>query len=164
MGEIRIRKRRRLRNKEVRALSLELSERMGVDTFPPDATVDMAQSRDFDVVFVDGNILALIYEGRIFPTVRGLLKWGASRWYVTVDMGAVPFVYKGADVMAPGIVEADPEIREGDLVWVRDERNGQPLAVGVALMSASAMIERRSGKAVRNIHHVGDRLWKFNDS
>lgn len=164
MGEIRIKKRKRLRNKEARALSLELSERIGVDTFSPDSTVDKAQSSDFDVLFIDGSILAFIYEGKIFPTVRGLLQWGASRKYVTVDMGAVPFVYNGADVMAPGIVEADPEIKEGDLVWVRDEKNKRPLAVGVALMSATEMIENRSGKAVKNIHHVGDMLWKFDES
>jgi len=80
-----------------------------------------------------------------------------------VDMGAVKFVYNGADIMAPGIVEADPGIAVGNLVWVRDERNRQPLAVGEALMSGSEMAASEKGKAVKSIHHVGDDLWALDE-
>jgi PUA-domain protein len=163
MAEIRIKKRRRLRNKEVRALGSELSQRMGVEVFPPETIVDIAQTSDFEVLFVDGQILAIVYEGQAFPTVRGLLRWGAEKHFVTVDMGAVPYVYNGADVMAPGIVEVDPDIREGDLVWIRDEKNGQPLAIGRALLPAKFMLDKKSGKAVASIHHVGDKLWKIDE-
>jgi len=78
-------------------------------------------------------------------------------------MGAVPHVYNGADVMAPGIVDADPDIRPGDLVWVRDERNGRPLAVGRAILDGSTMVREERGKAVEMIHHVGDDLWRIDE-
>jgi PUA domain protein len=82
---------------------------------------------------------------------------------VTVDMGAVPHVANGADVMAPGITEADPAIRAGDLVWVRDERNRRPLAVGRALVDGPAMPRGKKGKAVETLHHVGDALWSTDE-
>jgi PUA domain protein len=78
-------------------------------------------------------------------------------------MGAVKFVYNGADVMAPGIVEADPAIAIGDFVWVRDERNRQPLAVGEALMSGPEMAAAERGKSVKSLHHVGDDVWKLDE-
>jgi len=92
-------------------------------------------------------------------SVRGLLKWPATKRWVTVDMGAVPYVYNGADVMAPGIVEADPAIAVGDLVWVRDEKNRRPLAVGAALMTGAEMAAAEKGKSVKAVHHVGDEYW-----
>ena len=78
-------------------------------------------------------------------------------------MGAVAYVYNGADVMAPGIVDADAGIRTGDFVWVRDEKNGRPLAVGRALMDGTTMVTERRGKAVESIHHVGDDLWRVDE-
>jgi PUA domain protein len=39
----------------------------------------------------------------------------------------------GADVMSPGIVEADPQIKEGDTVIIVDEKHHKPLAMGKPL-------------------------------
>ena len=91
--------------------------------------------------------------------VRGILKYGASRRFVTVDMGAVRFVTNGADVMGPGITDADPAIKTGDLVWVREERHQKPLAVGQALAEGAALKGKPKGKQVKSLHFVGDRLW-----
>jgi PUA domain protein len=65
--------------------------------------------------------------------------------------------------MSPGIVEADPAIDEGDLVWIRDEKNMKPLAIGRALVKGTDMAGGGKGKAVKSIHYVGDRLWTFED-
>ena len=124
MADIMIRKRKRMRSKEVKALAKELEDVMGVPVFSEEDGVDMAEST------------------------------------VTVDMGAVPYVTNGADVMGPGITEADPEIAEGDMVWIRDARNGAPLAIGVALRSGEALASKEPGKAIKTIHYVGDKLWK----
>ncbi len=163
MSEIRIRKRHRLREKEVRAITEDLVPRLGAEIFGADDTIDMAESSDYDVIFVNGEILALVYEGKPFVTVRGLLKYKPSKSFVTVDMGAVPYVSKGADVMTPGIVEADQGIKEGDFVWVRDVKNRVPLAIGLALISGEEMAKKKPGKAVKTIHFVGDKLWKYGE-
>ncbi len=163
MAELRVRKRHRLREKEIRALAEEISSEAGVAVFSPNDTVDRAETGNFDVVFVNGATLAIVQEGRAFLTVRGLLKYKPSKAFVTVDMGAVPFVSKGADVMAPGIVEADPGIREGDFVWIRDANHKVPLAIGKALMSGEEMLKRNPGKAIKSIHYVGDKIWKIDE-
>jgi len=51
----------------------------------------------------------------------------------------------------------------GDFVWIRDERNLQPLAVGEALMTGAEMNVSDKGKSVKSIHHVGDDLWKMDE-
>lgn len=160
MSYLRLRKRHRLRQKEILALARQIDNALGTKSFSESDVVDMAEGPDFDVVFVNGKVLAFTPGGVPFLTVRGLLKYGASKRFVTVDMGAVKFVYNGADVMGPGIVESDPGIGESDLVWVRDVNNRRPLAVGRALMGAQEMAKKDEGKAVSSIHHVGDKLWQ----
>ena len=160
MADIMIRKRKRMRSKEVRALASELEGVLGVPVFTEEDGVDMAESSDFDLIFVKGDILGLVRDGKPFLTIRGILKYKPVSRAVTVDMGAVPFVTNGADVMGPGITEADPAISEGDMVWIRDARNGVPLAVGVALRSGEALASKEPGKAIKTIHYVGDKLWK----
>ncbi len=163
MVTLRFRKRRRLRRKEVVTLQESLKAGFGASPLPPDANVDRAEGSTYDVIYEGGDIVALLVDEVPVPSVRGLLRDPPPRRHVTVDAGAVPFVYNGADVMAPGIVGADPTIEPGDLVWVRDEANGVPLAVGRALLSGTAMTAERKGKAVESLHHVGDRLWKLGE-
>jgi PUA domain protein len=163
MTELHLRKRHRLRQKEIAAISDELDSILGTKTFTVDDTVDMAESPVYKVIFVNGKILAFTPGGRVFLTVRGLLKYHATKRFVTVDMGAVKFVYNGADVMTPGIVGFDEGIKEGDLVWVRDVKNLQPLAVGQAIISAPKMALKEKGKAVVSIHNVGDKLWLLDE-
>ena len=178
MADIMIRKRKRMRSKEVKALAKEIEDVMGVPVFSEEDGVDMAESTDYNLIFVKSDILGLVYEGKPFLTIRGILQYRPDRRAVTVDMGAVPYEYRpdrravtvdmgavpyvtnGADVMGPGITAADPDIAEGDMVWIRDARNGAPLAVGVALRSGEALASKEPGKAIKTIHFVGDKLWK----
>jgi len=64
-------------------------------------------------------------------------------------------------VMAPGITEADPAIRAEEIVWVRDEKNQRPLAVGRAIMDGPTMAREEKGKAIETLHHVGDEIWRL---
>ena len=70
---------------------------------------------------------------------------------------------KGADIMGPGIVDADKEINPGDFVWVRDVKNLRALAIGEALISGMEMLQKKPGKAIKSIHYVGDKLWKYDE-
>ena len=114
---------------------------------------------EYSLILVDGKPLLFEIEGQLFPTVRGAIEMKLNKRIVTVDKGAVRFVSNGADVMAPGIVEADSEIKEGDFVIIIEEAHRKPLAIGKALMSGLQMVETDSGKAIKSITHVGDKLW-----
>ena len=163
MADIMIRRRKRLRTKDLKAYSEEISDKLGIDPFADGDAVDLAESSEFNVLFVNGEISAIIYEGMTFLTVRGILKHKPQKKFVTVDMGAVPYVTNGADIMAPGIVDADPEICAGEMVWIRDVKNLVPLAIGVSLISGEDMKKGGKGKAVRTVHNVGDKLWKSDE-
>lgn len=163
MSEIRVRKRKRLREKELRALKEALETSTGIEILSPKDVVDTAEGPDCELIFVNNVIEGIIVEGKPFLTVRGLLRQQATKRYVTVDMGAVPYVTNGADVMCPGIVEVDPEVREGDLVWIRDVTHRRPLAIGRALVPAEVMAAKAPGKAIKNLQYVGDRIWKYDE-
>ncbi|MCL2786501.1 MAG: RNA-binding protein [Methanomassiliicoccaceae archaeon] len=163
MADIMIRKRKRLRVKDMKAYSEEIERSLGILAFTADDAVDIAESSEFDVLFVNGEILGMIYNGRTFLTVRGLLKFKPQRRFVTVDMGAVPYVTNGADIMAPGITDADPDIQADDMVWIRDVKNLVPLAIGISSVSGEELRKGGKGKVIRTIHNVGDKLWKTDE-
>jgi PUA-domain protein len=113
---------------------------------------------DWNVVLVDGDPLVLYVDDEPFVTVQGANALSPTERVVTVDAGAIEFVSNGADVMRPGVVEADPGIEEGDLVVVDEETHGKFLAVGRALTDGSDMTGQQ-GRVVESIHRVGDDLF-----
>ncbi len=115
------------------------------------------------VILVDGLPSYFFYERKYYPTVLLLLQHPIDSNYVTVDLGAVKHVLNGANIFAAGIVDADPNMREGDAVYVRDEKYKKALAVGIALMDANEMVSKKSGMAVKNLHYYGDKISKILD-
>ena len=126
-----------------------------------DKVLEIITLDEYSVILVDGKPLLFEIEGQLFPTVRGALEMELNKRIVTVDKGAIRFVSNGADIMAPGIVEADSEIKEGDFVIIVEEAHRKPLAIGKALMNGPQMVEADSGKAIKSITHVGDKLWNM---
>jgi len=163
MVKYRIKNRHRFKEKQIRALRSELKSIYGMEPDLSSHPVDGARWGDWDVVLLANDIICMRTKDGLSYSVKGLLSFAPESWSVTVDMGAVPYVYNGADVMSPGIVEADQNIAVGNLVWVRDQKNRRPLAVGRALISGADMVEATSGKAIETLHHVGDPLWEFGE-
>lgn len=81
---------------------------------------------------------------------------------ITVDMGAVKFVVGGADIMRPGITNIDDGVSKDEFVVIIDQTHKKPIAVGIAMTDSKEMKETKSGKVIKNIHYVGDELWKIN--
>lgn len=136
---------------------------LGIRPLPEDGDmVERARADVYEVALSGGKVFVLV-EGhgldRPMPTLRALMANEPDQNWVTVDMGAVPHLRNGADVMSPGITEADPAIEEDDLVWIRDEEHGMPLAIGKALISGPEMAQADKGKAIETLHFVGDEIW-----
>jgi PUA domain protein len=155
-----VKSRHHLRSDEIRDLEETLADALGVD-LAADAyeRVDLTGSA-FDLVLVDDDPVVFYVDGEPFLTVRGANAHPPERRTVTVDAGAVEFVGDGADVMRPGIVDADPDIAPGDLVVIVEETHGKALAVGRALEPGDDLAGA-SGKVVESVHHVGDDLYSF---
>jgi PUA domain protein len=63
--------------------------------------------------------------------------------------------------MGAGVQMADPNVEAGELVWVRDETHGKPLALGIAMVNGEEMAAMEKGKAITTLHWVGDELWQL---
>jgi len=156
MGTSRVR-RRFLKAREVRLLLREARSQLGVE-IPLGRVEEGRISEDVRLFFVEERPLLLRIGGRLLPTLlyREVLEHLPA---VVVDMGAVPYICRGADVMAPGITEVKGEFEKDELVVVRDERYGKALALGLSLFSSAEVREMRKGKAIKNLHYVGDEVW-----
>lgn len=154
---------------EVRARLAALLGPLEVDEPLERVTLEGRGGRLLDVILAKGEPLLWDPGDGAFLTVRGALKLlspsaqgpeGTLRRQIVVDRGAVGPLCNGADVMAPGVVAADPNLRPGEPLVVREETHRKAIAIGRALMEGSAMVRGR-GKAAENLHWVGDELWRF---
>ena len=151
----RVKKRRALRRQDARSVLEGAASYLKGQSFN---LVEEAETEDGTKVYVlDDEILLFKFEGSLYPTLR--CKCIDSLPAVIVDMGAIPFVCKGADVMAPGITEIKTPFEEGTLVVVRDVKHGKALAIGKALRPSAAILAEKKGKVIHNLHYVGDKIW-----
>lgn len=156
-----VKNRHRLKKKDVMLIKKRLSELFSGEEFiKNDDVVEIGLVDKKNIVFINGSPDFFKEDEAIFFTLIGLLNHNPKHRKVIVDIGAIPYVTNGADIMVPGIVDADLIIKPGEYVWICDEKHGKPLAVGIALISGIDMKNQNKGKAVENIHYIGDALWR----
>ncbi|WP_304124815.1 RNA-binding protein [Methanosphaera cuniculi] len=151
-------KRNFLKNKKIK----EIKNQLGIyeNIIPKKSQVEYIKVEDMpDIYLIDGKPLLMQTEDKIIPTLKAILNEETIENEVVVDMGAINFVIKGADIMSPGIVAAQDTITEGDTVVIVDEQHHKPLAIGTALITGPEMVENNKGKAIKNLHYVGDPIW-----
>ncbi len=78
---------------------------------------------------------------------------------VMVDMGAVKFMCKGANVMRPGIKKFT-EFEKDKIVCIIEESQHKFLAVGMAMVSSSELENMEKGEVVKNLHYISDKFWE----
>ena len=150
-----------LKAKEAKYLLSEVLETFGaeIEQFLDSKTrVEVTETETAEIFIFNGIPLLARSEGLLFPTLT-FEEFFPLMPRLVVDMGAIPYVCKGADVMAPGVVSINGQFKENDVLLITDVRHGKPLAVGVALFSSEAMKTVNRGKTVKTLHYVGDKLW-----
>jgi PUA domain protein len=121
---------------------------------------DRIELLDNNIYLINKEPLFFLMGDKIIPTLKLEMKNRVLK-KVTVDMGAVKFVVNGADIMRPGILSIDKSIEENDIVVIEDVNNKKALAIGMALFNGAVMQEMSSGKVIKNLHYVGDDIWKI---
>ena len=159
--ELVVKKRRPINKKEARFIKEGILAAHSLDMPIKAGKYEIAKIDNFDVLISKGNIIALIKDKLVHLTVRGLLTNSVETGWVQVDMGAVPFVCNGANVMSAGINNVSPEIIKSQYVWIREENHHKPLAIGIALMNAEEMLTSAKGKAIKSLHYIGDKIWNY---
>ena len=112
--------------------------------------VILVKSEDFTALKVSGSYIPFL------SNVEMLKKFPS----VTVDMGAVKFVCKGANVMRPGITKFD-EYKKDQLVCITEESLHKFLSVGRAIVSSEDAQGMEKGEVVKNIHYISDKYWEI---
>ena len=159
---IKIKNKHSLKRKEIKKIIDEIKNNFSIDNFDKFSKVETGFIDDIELIFIDDKPCFMKIDNILFFTIQGIINFKPKDRLVIVDMGAVKYITGGADLMAPGIVNADVNIQEDDQVWICDQQHNKPLAIGISLMSGEQMIREKKGKSVKIIHYVGDKYWNLN--
>ncbi|MHA1310977.1 MAG: DUF1947 domain-containing protein [Candidatus Helarchaeota archaeon] len=155
-----------LRSDEIKRLKKEISDKFGEDSIikilPKNSKVEIAELEDFFPIYIINNKIMLFRKNsQLIPSLKALRNNILDLPEIIVDMGAIKYVVNGADVMRPGIVEINDNIKEGSYVKIIEMSFKRPLAIGIALYDANVIKSMKKGKVIKNIHYINDKIWKF---
>ena len=110
-------------------------------------------------VIITGNEVTAVKIGEDILPFLGDIPILEKFPYVTVDMGAIKFVCKGANIMRPGITKFS-DFEMGEIVCVIEESQHKFLAVGKAEIPSKQLDEIKKGEVVKNMHYISDIFWE----
>ena len=113
---------------------------------------------DRGVIITGKGITAIKIDEQIIPFLdeEDILK---KFPYVMVDMGAIKFVCKGANIMRPGITKFS-EFQKEQIICIIEESQKKFLGVGKAVISSEEMKTIDKGEVVKNLHYISDEFWE----
>lgn len=149
-----------LKDRDAKPLIEELNKIPGMGQLSHKARVETETVKSSEIAFVDGRPIAFKRDGEVVPVLTNVTAIEKMP-RITVDMGAVPHVVGGADIMAPGIRRVDGVFGENALAVVVDEKHGKFLAVGRSILSSEKLSGTKKGKTIINLHYVGDPIWEI---
>ena len=144
-----------LRSKDGKKILKEFNKKYGTEI--TGKNIEKATINGRTIYFIDEKPLILEADCVFIPTLiyTSIFNRLPS---ITIDMGAIPFLCKGADVMIPGIRDAPLPLRKDVTTIILDESHKKPIAVGITIMNLLNL--QGKGKAIRNLHYVGDKVWR----
>lgn len=142
---------------ETSSLLKTVSERWGIE-FPKIKNLKVHQILDEAQIITGNGIKILKINDDYLPFLSEIetLKKFPN---VMIDMGAVKFMCKGANVMRPGIKKFT-EFEKDKLVCIIEESQQKFLVVGKAMVSSSELESMEKGEVIKNIHYISDRFWE----
>jgi PUA-domain protein len=156
-----LKRRYSLKVKEAKQVLSEASQRFKLDLdvlFGGKATVDVVESENGQIYLVNSRPV-MFKVADVFLPFLGFTEFIQVAPKITVDMGAVPFVCKGANVMAPGIRRVEGDFSKSDLLVIVDEKYGKALALGESLFDVTKFRETKNGPVIKTLHYVSDKYW-----
>jgi PUA-domain protein len=152
-----------LKAKEAKQIVEVVSKKLRLDLdtlFGAKANVEVVESDVGEIYLIEGKPILFKSGDKILPTLL-FSEFIAKAPKIVVDMGAIPYVCKGATVMAPGIVRVEGEFIKGDLVIVVDMKHGKALSLGESLLDAETAKQTKKGPVVKTLHYVSDKIWDY---
>ena len=140
-------------------IDLQFGKSLGRKVIPEDKIVLLNKTSyidRMDEIIFDGKIMGYIRFSPLnmkwefvpkLPIARLLWVYHCKKW-VKIDNVAAQAVIEGRNLLAPGIIDCDDEILEGNQVVVVNEQN-EVIGVGVAKINGKDMKKRSRGLAVK---------------
>jgi PUA-domain protein len=148
-----------LKIKEAKQIIEEAAQKLKLD-LDLKANVEVVESEVGEIYLIEGKPILYKADDKILPTLL-FTEFASKAPKIVVDMGAIPYVCKGATVMAPGIVRIEGEFGKGDLVLIVDMKHGKALALGESLLDAETAKQTKKGPVVKTLHYVSDKIWDY---
>ena len=142
---------------ETSALLKTVSEQWGIE-FPKIKNLKVHQILDDAQIITGKGIKILKINDDYLPFLsetETLEKFPS----VTVDMGAVKFMCKGANLMRPGI-RSLTKFEKDKLVCIVEESQHKFLAVGKSVVSSEEAEKMDKGEVLKNLHYISDKFWE----
>jgi len=142
---------------ETNALIKTITEQWGME-FPKIKNLKVHEISDDAQIITGKGIKILKVENDYLPFLSEIetLKRFPN---VTVDMGAVKFMCKGANLMRPGIKNFS-EFEKDKLVCIVEESQQKFLAVGKSVVSSEELEKMDKGEVLKNLHYISDKFWE----
>jgi len=150
-----------IKSKETKQLFLEVSKKFNYDfesLFKLKPKVEIVETSKQTIFLIEGQPLFFKKSNLVMPTLF-FNEFLSTLPKVIVDMGAVKYVCKGANIMVPGIVNIECEFKKNEFVLIVDEKYAKSLAVGLSLYSSDKISSMKKGIVIKNIHFVSDNIW-----
>ena len=152
-----------LKAKEAKLIIEDSSKKLKFDLealYGAKANVEVVESDVGEIYLIEGKPILFKLGDAVLPTLL-FSEFAAKAPKIVVDMGAIPYVCKGATVMAPGIVRVEGKFGKGDLVLIVDMKHGKALALGESLLDAETAKQTKKGPVVKTLHYVSDKIWEY---
>ena len=142
---------------ETSSLLKTVSEKWGME-FPKIKNLKVHQISDeaqiitgvgIKILKIDDDYLPFLSETEILKKFPNIM----------VDMGAVKFMCKGANLMRPGIKQFT-KFEKDKLVCIIEESQHKFLAVGKAMVSSTELEKMEKGEVLKNMHYISDKFWE----
>lgn len=142
---------------ETNALLKIVTEQWGIE-FPKIKNLKVHQISN-DAQIITGNGIKILKIGNDYLPFLSEVEMLKKFPNVMVDMGAIKFMCKGANVMRPGIKKFT-EFEKDKLVCIVEESHHKFLAVGKSMVSSLELEDMDKGEVVKNLHYISDRFWE----
>jgi len=148
-----------LSKSEIKRLNEETQQLYGISLFNKK---DFLQLIEMPIKYISLNKEPILFyhEQKIIPFLKTIIKNPFLK-KITVDMGSIKFICNGADIMRPGIVEIQDNIKEKEIIMIIDEKNQKPIVIGETLFSGEEIKQKTEGKVIKNLHYVSDDKWSL---
>ena len=115
---------------------------------------------DEDIQLITGKEIKILKKGNEYLPFLSEVETLKKFPFVQVDMGAVKFMCKGANVMRPGIKKFS-DFSKDDIVCIVEESQNKFLAVGKAEADSSELENMKNGEILKNLHYISDKAWEI---